>query len=172
MPGAILGGSLLNRIGRRRALLILGIIQAATVASYAAHAATHGPDAALYVLIASEHLVGSMATAALFTCMMDWCSEESSATDYTVQASTVVIATGVASALAGFSAEAPGYFGHFAVAAVLASGAVAAVVLLFPRSVQTGRCIDTSPEADWCIPRIRLYSGSNPHQGTGCAPVP
>jgi PAT family beta-lactamase induction signal transducer AmpG len=89
--------------------------------------------------VAAEHLAGGMATAALFTCMMDWCSEESSATDYTVQASTVVIATGVASALAGFSAQAIGYFGHFVVSAILAAGAVAAVILLFPRTVQTGR---------------------------------
>jgi PAT family beta-lactamase induction signal transducer AmpG len=139
MLGAVLGGSLLNRIGRRRALLVFGIMQAATVAGYALHAGMHGGDTALYALVAAEHLAGGMATAALFTCMMDWCSEESSATDYTVQASTVVIATGVASALAGFSAQAIGYFGHFVVSAILAAGAVAAVILLFPRTVQTGR---------------------------------
>ena len=75
-----------------------------------------------------------MATAALFTCMMDWCGPDTSATDYTVQASAVVIATAGASAASGFSAQALGYFGHFCLATVLALGAVVAVRLLFPSS--------------------------------------
>jgi hypothetical protein len=87
---------------------------------------------ALYFLCAAEHFAGGMATAALFTCMMDWCSREASATDYTVQASAVVIATGTASALAGFSAQALGYFGHFCLATILALGALVAVRRFFP----------------------------------------
>ena len=56
-----------------------------------------------------------------------------SATDYTVQASTVVIATAGASAASGFSAQALGYFGHFCLATVLALGAVVAVRCCFRR---------------------------------------
>ena len=43
----------------------------------------------------AEHLASGMATAALFTAMMDACADGSAATDYTVQASVVVLATGV-----------------------------------------------------------------------------
>lgn len=74
----------------------------------------------LYVLCSAEHFASGMATAALFSCMMDWCSSEAGATDYTVQTSGVVIATGGASALAGFSAHSLGYPGHFALATVVA----------------------------------------------------
>lgn len=134
LVGAVVGGSLVNRLGRKRALVVFGTAQAVTVAGYA-YLAAHTPSIeALYVLCAAEHLAGGMATAALFTCMMDWCSRESSATDYTVQASAVVIATGVASAVAGFSAQSFGYFGHFCLATGLAFGAVLVVRQYFPFS--------------------------------------
>ena len=48
-----------------------------------------------------EHFASGMATAALFTAMMDWSRPSASGTDYTVQASAVVIATGIASTLSG-----------------------------------------------------------------------
>ncbi len=132
LVGALLGGSLVNRLGRMRSLVVFGLLQALAVAGYAYLAGTRPSIELLYTLCAFEHLAGGMATAALFTCMMDWCSPEAAATDYSVQASAVVIATGAASALAGFSAQALGYFGHFALSAVLALGAVAVVRRYFP----------------------------------------
>jgi PAT family beta-lactamase induction signal transducer AmpG len=130
--GALAGGVLVNRFGRKRALLAFGALQAASVAGYAYLAAGKPSQPAIYVACAAEHFLGGMATAALFTCMMDWCSEDSSGTDYTVQASAVVIATGLASAVAGFSAQALGYFGHFALSAVFALMALAVVARSFP----------------------------------------
>ena len=130
--GALCGGVLVNRMGRKQALVTFGLLQAGTVAGYAYLTIAHPTPAALYTLCAAEHLAGGMATAALFTCMMDWCSREASATDYTVQASAVVIVTGVASAVAGFSAQALGYLGHFGLATALALGALIAVQRWFP----------------------------------------
>jgi predicted MFS family arabinose efflux permease len=130
--GALAGGSLVNRLGRKRALLVFGLLQAATVAGYAYLAFADLGRLALYGLCGAEHFAGGMATAALFTCMMDWSSEDASGSDYTVQASAVVIATGAASALAGFSAQAFGYLGHFALATVLALGALLVVRVGFP----------------------------------------
>lgn len=130
--GALCGGALVNRLGRRNALVAFGLLQAAAVAGYAALAVGSPGLVALHALCAAEHFAGGMATAALFTCMMDWCARETGATDYTVQASAVVIATGVASALAGFSAQALGYLGHFCLAALLALGAVVVVARAFP----------------------------------------
>jgi len=60
-----------------------------------------------------------MATAVLFTMMMDAARSHAAGSDYTVQASVVVMATGLGSALSGFSAQALGYAGHFALAALL-----------------------------------------------------
>lgn len=130
--GALAGGALVNRLGRKQALTVFGLLQAVAVAGYAYLAVGTPTLSALYVLCAAEHFAGGMATAALFTCMMDWCSREASATDYTVQASAVVIATGAASAVAGFSAQALGYFGHFCLATVLALVALVAVRRFFP----------------------------------------
>ncbi|MBI2377947.1 MAG: MFS transporter [Deltaproteobacteria bacterium] len=132
LVGALCGGALVNRLGRKNALVGFGFLQAAAVAGYAYLAIGKPSFAALYALCAAEHLAGGMATAALFTCMMDWCSRTASAADYAVQASAVVIATGTASALAGFSAQALGYFGHFCLATALALGALAAVRRCFP----------------------------------------
>ncbi|HKO90986.1 MAG TPA: MFS transporter [Polyangiaceae bacterium] len=130
--GALAGGALVNRLGRKEALTWFGLLQAASVAGYAYLASGTPTAPALYVLCAAEHFAGGMATAALFTCMMDWCSREACGTDYTVQASAVVIATGVASAVAGVSAQALGYLGHFCVASVLSLGALAVVRRFFP----------------------------------------
>ena len=130
--GALTGGLLVNRFGRKRSLVVFGLLQAATVAGYAYLAFAHLGDTALYALCGAEHFASGMATAALFTCMMDWCSDHSAGTDYTVQASAVVIATGAAGALAGVSAHALGYLGHFCLATVLALGAIAVVGAYFP----------------------------------------
>ena len=133
LAGAVAGGALVNRVGRRQSLILFGALQALTIGGYALLAATDRPSLLLYTLCAAEHLAGGMATAALFTCMMDWCSPDSAATDYTVQASAVVLASGAAAALSGFSAQAVGYLNHFALASGLGLAAVAAAWALFPQ---------------------------------------
>jgi MFS transporter, PAT family, beta-lactamase induction signal transducer AmpG len=134
LVGALLGGCLVNRLGRRRSLLAFGAFQAIAVASYTYLAAGAPRAIELYVVCGIEHLAGGMATAALFTCMMDWSSPHSGATDYTVQASAVVIATGAASALAGFSAQVLGYAGHFVLASLLSVLTLFVVARCFPES--------------------------------------
>src|SRR5262245_24708575 len=134
LVGALLGGSLVNRLGRKEALVWFGLLQAVTVGFYALLAAGKPDPIALYVLCGAEHLAGGMATAALFTCMMDWCGTKTSATDYTVQASAVVMATGGAAALSGVSADIFGYVGHFSLATALAFASVIIVFKLFPGS--------------------------------------
>lgn len=121
LAGALLGGWLITRLGRRTALIAFGVLTASSIVGYAALA--YAPErlntASLYALVLFEHLASGMATAALFTCMMDACREEHAATDYTLQACVVVIATGVAAALSGFVAEGIGYVGLFAVSSAL-----------------------------------------------------
>ncbi len=132
MLGAMAGGALVNRVGRKRALIGFGFLQALTVAGYAYLAFAELRGWALYALCGFEHFASGMATAALFTCMMDWSSKESSGSDYTVQASAVVIATGAAGALAGFSAQALGYVGHFGLATVVAFATLYVAARCFP----------------------------------------
>ncbi|MDI1445433.1 MFS transporter [Polyangium sp. 6x1] len=129
--GAMLGGGLVRRLGYRRALLGFGTLQAIGVLLYALVASRPVSISALSVVCGIEHLTSGMATASLFTAMMESCRPEHAAADYTVQASVVVAATGVAAAASGFSAGALGYAAHFALAAGLAALAVVFVGVMF-----------------------------------------
>ncbi len=148
--GALAGGLFVNRLGRRNALLAFGVLQAGSILGYAYLAAGASSSLALYAVCAGEHFAGGMATAALFTLMMDACSREASATDYTVQASAVVIATGLASTVAGVSAEALGYFAHFCVAAMLSLAGLAAVARWAPRASAPVEFVVPREEARSC----------------------
>lgn len=119
--GALLGGALVPRLGRRLALELFATLQALALAGYVIAATRSVSTGTLTALCAVEHLTSGMATAALFTAMMDWSSRKEGASDYTAQASAVVIATGVASAVGGVSAARLGYAGHFGLACLLSA---------------------------------------------------
>ncbi len=135
--GALAGGWLAGAIRRRTALLLSAGVQAFALAAYALVALQWPGSFAFAWVVAAEHAAGGMATAALFTCMMDWCRPGSGGSDYTAQASTVVIASGVAAAFSGFSAHHLGYAGHFTVAFGLGLVSLLAVLGLFPSSAPT-----------------------------------
>ncbi|AUX39689.1 MFS transporter [Sorangium cellulosum] len=137
--GALAGGALVLRLGRRTSLVGFGALQMVSVIGYV-YAARAAPGVPLLAaLCAFEHFAGGMATAALFTCMMDWTARESAATDYTIQASAMVIATGLAAAASGFSAGRLGYPLHFTLAAGLAALSPAVAYGLFPSARAPGK---------------------------------
>ena len=129
LVGAMIGGALVGAYGRYRMLVISGLLQAVAVASYALLALGPLDLTRVYVICILEHLASGMATAALFTMMMDATRPHAAGTDYTAQASVVVLATGLASALSGFSAQALGYAAHFAVASALCLAATGQVLV-------------------------------------------
>jgi predicted MFS family arabinose efflux permease len=131
LAGALLGGAATPGLGRRRALLLFGSLQAFAIAALSL-AVAFPSMSMFYAVTAAEHFASSMATAALFTAMMDFCRPGDEGTDYTLQASVVVIATSGASMLAGFSAEALGYGPHFLAAAGLSAAGVAVVAAYRP----------------------------------------
>jgi predicted MFS family arabinose efflux permease len=130
--GALVGGVLVGLVGHKRALIAFGVGQVITVLGYAYLAYGTPSYRDLCVWAGFEHFASGMATAALFTAMMDWCRPRQSGTDYTVQASAVVIATGISATLGGLSADALGYGGHFLACAVLCMLAIVVVAALFP----------------------------------------
>ena len=132
LVGALAGGALTDRLGRRKALLGFGVLQLVSVAGYALLARGGAGPVIWYLVCAVEHFAGGMATAALFTCMMDWCAADSAASDYTVQASAVVIVGGSFAALAGLSAQTFGYPGHFALATLLGAASLLLARSFFP----------------------------------------
>ena len=130
--GALLGGFLVGQLGRMRGMAICAVAEALMIVAWCLP--TNGllpVDAAAYV-VAIEHLAGGMSTAALFTLMMDACRKETGATDYTVQASVVVVATAIGIAASGLVAEAAGYGANFVVAAI-GFGACAVALLTLVR---------------------------------------
>jgi MFS transporter, PAT family, beta-lactamase induction signal transducer AmpG len=104
------------------------------------------PTAALVLVgVSVEHFVSSMATAALFTCMMDWTRPEFPAGDYTIQASAVVVSSGVAAAVSGVLAQQWGYGMVFGTGALLAFVVTSAVVL-FPSCWFVSREVSTETQ--------------------------
>lgn len=132
LAGALLGGLLLKPLGRTRALLVFGLFQAATVALWA-YVAAYGDYPWLVGVTVVEHVASGTATAALFTWMMDACRPGTEGTDYTVQASAVVLAQGAASALSGVSAASLGYPGHFLLGAFVCLCAFVFAWLALPK---------------------------------------
>ena len=129
--GAAIGGAATRWLGRRRALLLFGVCQTLAIASMAL--AVQFPSMPMfYAITVAEHLSSAMATTALFTAMMDTCRLDEAGTDYTLQASVVVIASGLASMFSGMSAEALGYGPHFLVAAALSAVGVMLVYAYRP----------------------------------------
>lgn len=120
LVGALAGGWAVNRFGRGRALIGCGALQIVGILAYVAPAAGLGGAPALAAASVIEHLTGGMATVALFTLMMDACGD-AAATEYTLQASVVVVATGLAATLSGLVAAKIGYAGHFALSALLSA---------------------------------------------------
>jgi MFS transporter, PAT family, beta-lactamase induction signal transducer AmpG len=143
LAGAVIGGWAVSRFGRGRALAIAGVLQIVGIAAYIAPALGYGGREAILVVSALEHLTAGIATVTLFTIMMDVCGEAAAATEYTLQASGVVIATGVAAIASGFLAQRlsqaldvdvtgaalargfmtrrPGYAAHFGASAALSA---------------------------------------------------
>ncbi|MFO0944846.1 MAG: MFS transporter [Planctomycetota bacterium] len=120
--GALAGGFGASRLGRRRAVLLFGFFQSLTVSLYILPAVwlawdlplTTGRWVLLYLFCGVEHFAGGTATVALFTLMMDYCRPKTAATDYTLQASLVVIATLFAGTISGEVADRIGYMNLFA----------------------------------------------------------
>ncbi len=121
LVGAALGGWLAFRLGRRRALLACGLAQTASLLCYVAAAAGLGGIAMLWAGTVAEHLLGTLATVALFTLMMDASDPGHAGTDYTLLACAIVFAQGFANFAAASIGDAAGYLASFA-AGTLVSG--------------------------------------------------
>lgn len=129
LVGALAGGALTSRFGYYRSMITFGLLQVVGIVGYTAMASTHLSKEMLYGIVTFEHLAGGMATAAIFTMMMDACRKGSEGTDYTIQSCVFVIATGAATLFSGWLAQSIGYTNYFAVSALAASIAVVPFVI-------------------------------------------
>jgi MFS family permease len=131
LAGAALGGWLSFRFGRRITLLAFGLLQSASLVLYGCAAAGLGGDAMMWAACIAEHLLGSMATVALFTLMMDASDPQHASTDYSLFACAIVVAQGLAMFSGGAFADAFGYLPLFALATLVSlAGCIALVTAL------------------------------------------
>lgn len=118
--GASIGGWLVYQLGRRKALLLAGLSQAAGFGLYVAVAFQLGGVELLWAATVLEGIVGTMATVALFTLMMDASDPDHAGTDYTLLASVVVAVSSLGSLAGGVLGDKLGYGPTFLIATALA----------------------------------------------------
>ena len=128
LAGAASGGWLAFRAGRRIALLACGLLQTASLLCYVAVAFGIGGIAMFWAGTVAEHLLGSMATVALFTLMMDASDPGHAGTDYTLLACAIVVTMGFANFTGAAIADAAGYAPTFLVGFVLSAAGCLALV--------------------------------------------
>jgi MFS transporter, PAT family, beta-lactamase induction signal transducer AmpG len=115
LVGAVLGGWVASRFDRFRSLGWLALLQAVATATYLIPVMTEHAVWKIALATMIDNGVSGIATVTLFAAMMERCRPHHSASDYTLQASLVVISQTAASALAGTSADFFGYSRHFAI---------------------------------------------------------
>jgi predicted MFS family arabinose efflux permease len=132
--GSFIGGATLLKLGHRQALLGFGVLQALGLASYLLVVGGVRDLIAISAIVYFEQFVDGLSTVALFTLMMDRCREGSPGTDYTLQASLMVMVTGLAALSGGVFTDRLGYAAVFAAAAAITLLALVPAILFFRSS--------------------------------------
>lgn len=112
--GAVLGAWVASRFDRFKSLVVLAVLQGFATATYLFPVLTEHSTWKIALATMIDNGVSGIATVTLFAAMMERCRPRHSASDYTLQASLVVISQTLASTLSGRSADVFGYDLHFA----------------------------------------------------------
>ncbi len=134
LVGAVLGGWLMLRVGRRTALLASGLAQSAGFGLYVAAALGLGGLPLLWTATVVEGVVGTMASVALFSLMMDAADPAHAGTDYTLLASAGVAVGSLGGIAGGMVGDALGYAPAFAMGTCLSALGVIVLVRWLDRS--------------------------------------
>lgn len=137
--GALLGGWFVFRVGRRSALLYSGLGQCACFVLYVLAASGVGGSTLLWAATICEGLIGTMATVALFTLMMDASDPDHAGTDYTLLASVVVLVDSAGNFFAAALADKFSYAATFATGTTLAFVGCLVLVLSLDRRAMPPR---------------------------------
>lgn len=129
LAGAAVGGWLAYRFGRRRALLLGGVTQTASIALYLVVALGLGGFELLVAASLAEHVFGGAATVAVFALMMDAADSDYAGTDYTLLACAIVVVQGMAGMAAGIVGDLFGYPALFGTGLVLSGLGCAALLV-------------------------------------------
>ncbi len=132
--GALMGGLMAKRQGRKTAMVTSGTLLALALSAYVVLGLGYGNLSAIYATVIAGATAAGVATAALYTGMMDRSKRANAATDFTLQQSLAAAGPVLASAFSGFSAATFGYAGHFGLAVGLQVTVVVLAALTLKRS--------------------------------------
>lgn len=107
--GAIAGGLIARHANRAHLLIGFGVLQVLGLASYVWPVLTEHATFKIVIASSLDNFTSGLATTVLFTMMMDACSRDRAASDYTAQACAVVVSQTAAGALGGMAAQDWGY---------------------------------------------------------------
>ena len=120
IAGALIGGSLMVRLGINRSLWIFGFLQAISTACFAVLARIGHSIAALSAVIAFENLSSGMGTAAFVAFMASITNKRFTATQYALLTSIMAFPRVLASAPTGFLAKNLGWESFFIACTLIA----------------------------------------------------
>jgi len=118
--GALVGGSIMVRLGLFRSLLYFGIVQTLTIISFSALAVIGKNYGMLIFAVAFENFGSGMGTAAFMALLMAMCNHRFSATQYAMLSSLATLGGIVIAPTSGFVAESVGWPLFFLISALLA----------------------------------------------------
>jgi MFS transporter, PAT family, beta-lactamase induction signal transducer AmpG len=124
LVGALIGGVLIERLGRKRSLIGFAFLQAVAIALCILPAIQISQRPILYVVSMTLQFFHAMAGTAIFTIMMDISHKETAGTDFTVQSSIVFLGGIIGIVSGGFIAGSVGYIGAFAMSFAIALAGV------------------------------------------------
>lgn len=145
--GSILGGFLIRPLGRKRGLIVFGILMAVAIALWILPTLGFTSLPVLYLVSTSLHFTYSMACVPMFAIAMDNSRQGNAGFDYTLQVTIIFIGSllagscsgFVAGSCSGFIAEAFGYISAFAIASLLCLLGVLLVTTLDENPLHSSR---------------------------------
>ncbi|MEM8639253.1 MAG: MFS transporter [Cyanobacteria bacterium P01_G01_bin.54] len=131
--GALSSGFVVAALGRKRSLVVFGVLRAIALCAYLLPAFGMTNLSLIYLIVIAFQFAASMANTTLYTIMMDKSQPETAGTDYTLQNSVVGLSVDGVSIISGVLADALGYGGAFAIGVAIAFLGVGLVATALPR---------------------------------------
>lgn len=120
LAGALLGGAVINRLGRKKSLVYFGVLKVVTFLLFLLLADKAASPTEVYLAIIPNDFVSGLTTVTLFTIIMDKCRLSSPGTDFTIQQcinQTAILVFVVLSGILG--AKNPGNFNLVFITAIV-----------------------------------------------------
>jgi len=118
--GALLGGTLMVRLGLYKALMLFGILQASSILLFMVLALAGKSYLMMIIAVAFENLCGGMGTAAFVSLLMAMCNQRYSATQYALLSSLAALGRIFIAPSSGYVVELVGWPHFFLLATISA----------------------------------------------------